>query len=88
MAKCIHDEHGSHEGLLVIGIDSVERSVWWSIVGEQVEDNADQSFAGAEVRVDSGMVANLFAADSVLLVIEGEHDGFDPCNIIQAMQRC
>ena len=65
MAKGVGDKFGSHKGLLVVGIDGVERSVWWSIVGELVEENVALSFAGAEVRVSSGTVANLIAADSI-----------------------
>ena len=52
-----------------------------------MEDNATQGLTGAELWVGGGTVANLFAADSVLLVIEGEHCGFDLHNIIQVMQR-
>ena len=52
-----------------------------------MEDNAAQSFAGAEVGVRGGVVANLFTVDSILLVIEGEHGGFDLHNVIQVMQR-
>ena len=87
MAKGIHNEGGSHKGLLVVGTCGVERGVQQSIVGEQVEDNAAQSFAGAEVRDRSGTVANLFTAESILLVIESERDRFNPHDIIQVMQR-
>ena len=52
-----------------------------------MEDNAAQGFAGAEVWVGSGMVVNLFASDSILLVIESEHGRFGPHNVMQVMQR-
>ena len=87
MAKAGCDKFGSHEGLLVVGTCSVERCVWQSLVGEEVEDNAAQSFAGAEVWVGGGSVSNLFTTDSVLLVIESKCGGFNPRNIIQVMQR-
>ena len=88
MAKAGRDELGSHIGHLVVGVDFAQRGVWRCIVGEEVEDNPAKSFAWTKVRVGGGMVANLFTADSVLLVIEGEHYGFDPRNVIQVMQRC
>ena len=88
MAKVVHDKLRSHEGLLVVGKCGVERCVQQSLVGEEVEDNAAQSFAGAEVWVGGGSVANLFTADSVLLVFESEHGRFNVRNVIQIMQRC
>ena len=87
MVKAGCDELGSHVGHLVVGIDFAQRGVRRCVVGEEVEDNPAKSFAWAKIRVGSGAVANLFAMDSILLVIEGEHGRFDPCNIIQVMQR-
>ena len=88
VADAIGDEGRLDHGSGVVGVDGVDRSGRRSVVLQEVKDNPTEAFARADVGVVGGTMANLFPANSILLVIESECSGGDLGYIIQVMQRC
>ena len=54
----------------------------------QAEDDSPHSLGGAQCFVGVGLMANSFALDSILLVIEDEADKRDAFEALQVIQRC
>ena len=61
---------------------------WAWPVAAAGEDDPPHSLGGAQSVVGVGLMANAFALDGILLVVEDEADERDTFEALQVIQRC
>jgi hypothetical protein len=78
VAESVGDDGGLEEAkCAVAGEVGADRGVARSVDGAEATGEASEGLAGAEARIVGGLVADLFAPDTILLVGERQNSAFD-----------
>jgi hypothetical protein len=78
VAESVGDDGGLEEAkCAVAGEVGADRGVARSVDGAEATGEASEGLAGAEARIVGGLVADLFAPDTILLVSERQNSAFD-----------